>query len=229
MMKPTIAEWLHSAPFELYLGAGFFGFYAHVGFVKAIEEAGLKAKKIYGASAGAIVGAMLANGYTAAEVERIVLEIQRQDFWDPGLGFGLLKGNKYHKLLLRFLPEDFNALKLPLEITVFDVLSLRFKNVSSGDLCGTVRGSSAFPGLFHPVKVQSRIYMDGGLFEKFPVHEERVLAHCFGRSQTFEKKENRFVMSLKSLPRSGPTKMHKAEEIIGKAYSQTKKLLSLSV
>lgn len=228
-MSPTVKEWLQDGPLDLYLGAGFFGFYAHVGFVKAIEEAGIKIKKIYGSSAGAIVGAMLANGYNATEVEKIVLNIKREDFWDPGPGLGLLKGKKYHDLLLRFLPESFSGLKLPFEVTVFDILSLRFKNISSGDLCGAVRGSSAFPGLFHPVKVEQKIFMDGGLFEKFPPHQERVLAHCFGRPQSLERKKNRFVVSLKSLPRSGPTRMHLAEDIIEKAYFQTKNLLLKNV
>jgi len=225
----TVKDWLHSGPFELYLGAGFFGFYAHVGFVKAIEDAGLKAKKIYGASAGAIVGAMLANNYSATDVEKIVLEIQRKDFWDPGLGFGLLKGKKYHDLLLKYLPASFADLKLPFEVTVFDIFSLRFRNLDSGDLCAAVRGSSAFPGLFQPVKIQDKIFMDGGFFERFPPHQERVLAHCFGKSQSVNRLNNRFVVSLKNIPRSGPAKMHLAEEIIEKAYWQTKKLLETSV
>jgi NTE family protein len=228
-MSLTVKEWLHDEPFELYLGAGFFGFYAHVGFVKAIEEAGLKAKKIYGASAGAIVGAMLANDYSATDVEKIVLEIQRKDFWDPGLGFGLLKGKKYHELLLKYLPSSFGDLKLPFEVTVFDIFGLRFKNLSSGDLCAAVRGSSAFPGLFQPVKIQDKIFVDGGLFERFPQHKGRVLAHCFGKPHSVKQVDNRFVVSLKNIPRSGPAKMHLAEEIIQKAYWQTKKLLETSV
>ncbi len=224
-MSLTMKDYLQSDSFELYLGAGFFGFYAHVGFVKALEEAGLKAAKIYGSSAGAIVGAMLANSYTAHEVEKIVRNIKRADFWDPGLGFGLLKGNKYHEILTRYLPSTFSELKIPFEVTVFDVFALRVKNIHSGNLCEAVRGSSAFPGLFQPVKSANKIFMDGGLFETFPRHNNKVLAHCFGRPHLYKKEQNRVVVSLKGLPRSGPTKMHLAEEIIEKAYLQTKELL----
>lgn len=223
--QTTLGQWLRTEPFELYLGGGFFGFYAHVGFVKALEEQKLKAAKIYGASAGAIVGAMLANAYSAIEVEKIILDIKRTDFWDPGLGFGLLKGKKYNEILARYLPANFSDLKLPLEVTVFDIFSFRIRAISSGDLRGAIRGSSAFPGLFQPVKVEKKIFMDGGLFDFFPNHKNRVLAHCFGKTETVKKVENRFVLSLKNLPRSGPTKMHLAQEIIDLAYDQTSKLL----
>ncbi len=38
MHEPTLREWLSEEPFSLALSAGFFGFFAHAGFVSALEE-----------------------------------------------------------------------------------------------------------------------------------------------------------------------------------------------
>ena len=227
MEKQTLEHWLSEKPFELYLGAGFFGFYAHIGFVKALEERKLKPQRIHGASAGAIVGAFLAHSYTAIELEKIFLKINRSDFWDPGLGMGLLKGLKYHELLTEYLPASFNELEIPLEISLFDMFSLCTRVFKSGDLRSAVRGSSAFPGLFHPVKIENRYYIDGGVADKLPDSESRLLVQSFGKWSSLRKTENHAIISLKNLPLSGPTRMHLAREIIDLAYLQTQQLLLL--
>ncbi len=225
-MQITLEQWLREKPFELYLGAGFFGFYAHVGFIKALEEKNLKAQKIHGASAGAIVGAFLAHSYTAAELDEIFLKINRADFWDPGFGAGLLKGQKYHDLLAEYLPESFHDLKIPLEISLFDVFSLRTRIFKSGDLRSAVRGSSAFPGLFQPVRIEKKYYIDGGIADQWPGSETRLLVNSFGLRALLKTTENQAIVSLKNLPLSGPTRMHLAREIIDLAYLQTQELLT---
>jgi NTE family protein len=221
----TLENWLKEKPFELFLGAGFFGFYAHAGFIKALEEKKLLPAKIHGSSAGAIVGAMLAHSYPAKKIEEIVLEIQREDFWDPSLGLGLLKGKKYEDLLSRFLPKHFHELSLPLEISVFDIKSLKNKTMISGELLRAVRASSAFPVLFQPVKIENKYYMDGGLYDLLPPHDTRLLAHSFKKLQDLKKTNNHVTISLKNLPRSGPYKMHLGKDIIEKSYELTSSLL----
>jgi NTE family protein len=221
----TLEHWLNENPFELYLGAGFFGFYAHTGFIKALEEKDIKPKKIHGVSAGAIIGAMAAHSLSASQIEQIVLQIKKEDFWDPGFGLGLLKGEKYHELLARHLPEKFQDLHLPFEVAVFDLFSFRNRKLKEGDLRSAIRGSSAFPGLFQPVKTSDGYFLDGGIFDRFPAKETPVLAHCFALTSGLTKNGNHVKVSLKNLPRSGPNKMHLAKEIIEESYEQTKQLL----
>ncbi len=221
----TLENWLREEPFELSLGAGFFGFYAHVGFLKALEEKNLKPLKIYGSSAGAIVGAFLAQGYSATKIEEIFTKITRQDFWDPGIGAGILKGHKYHQLLNEYLPKSFNELKIPLEVAVFDLFSFCTRIFKSGALYPAIRGSSAFPLLFQPVKIGTRFYLDGGIGDQLGLSERssngRLLVHCFGMAN-LKDRSSAVVLSLKNLPKSGPAKMHLAAEIIEKAYRETK-------
>ncbi|WP_311195829.1 patatin-like phospholipase family protein [Antarcticibacterium sp. 1MA-6-2] len=48
---------------------------AHIGALKVIEEAGIKIDYIGGSSMGAIVGALYASGYTAAQLDSLFHEI----------------------------------------------------------------------------------------------------------------------------------------------------------
>lgn len=54
-------------------GGGAKGF-AHVGILKALEKAGVQIDYIAGTSMGAIIGGLYASGYTADQIERIILE-----------------------------------------------------------------------------------------------------------------------------------------------------------
>jgi NTE family protein len=229
---------LQNSRFDLSLAAGFFGFYAHIGFIKALDYKKLRPNKIYGASAGAIVGSFLATGHSVKDIEEIVLKITREDFWDPTLGFGLLKGDKFKNLLSDYLPENFEDLKIPLIVSAFDIFSLTTKIFNSGKLPEVIRASSAFPGLFQPVKIANRYYIDGGVRDLLALKQRTeaitpLLVHYFdhspfltnGAERIKTQKSETIVLTLKDLPKSGPTKMHKGSEIVKLAYEQTLQLL----
>jgi len=102
---PTLADHLRSAPFELILSSGFFGFYAHAGVLEALEEAQLQPSLVGGASAGALAAGLWAAGFDAAAIRDRLLALRREDFWDldPLLGIG-------HRLPL---PPELRALFTP--------------------------------------------------------------------------------------------------------------------
>ncbi len=54
---------------------------AHVGVLKAIEELGIRVDYIAGTSMGAIIGALYASGYSAEEIEMVLIETD----WNKGL------------------------------------------------------------------------------------------------------------------------------------------------
>ena len=62
MQLSSRAELLRQEPFTLALSAGFFGFFAHTGFLSALEERDVRPHRVVGASAGAgrrsLVGGM---------------------------------------------------------------------------------------------------------------------------------------------------------------------------
>ncbi|MEQ1723457.1 MAG: patatin-like phospholipase family protein, partial [Pseudobdellovibrio sp.] len=192
----------------------------------------------YGASAGAIVGAFLANGNSVAEIEKIILKITREDFWDPALGFGILKGHKFKSLLTEYLPENFEDLKTPLSVSAFDIFSLKTCIFNSGTLPDVIRASSALPGLFQPVKIASKYYIDGGVRDVLALKKRTennipLLVHYFdhgplltnGADRIKKQKSETIVLTLKDLPKSGPRKMHMGAQIVNLAYEQTLQLL----
>ncbi|MBS1543678.1 MAG: patatin-like phospholipase family protein, partial [Bacteroidetes bacterium] len=48
---------------------------AHIGVLKALEEYGLRFKRVSGTSAGSIVGALYARGYSPSEILDIILQV----------------------------------------------------------------------------------------------------------------------------------------------------------
>jgi NTE family protein len=231
-------------PFHLALSSGFFGFYAHVGFLKAIHEFDLKPASYSGSSAGAIVAAAAAKGLTLQEIESLITGVSRKDFWDPSFGLGLLRGRKLQTLLESEIGSDFNSLSLPMRIPVFDILTQRTHVFTSGNLARAIRASCAVPLMFHPVKIERRLYWDGGIADKMAIHgisvDQKILSHYLESTsrdphsiyelkrdlQTSKAREkNLLLMQLKKLPSANPFAMHRGPEIIEAAYRQTVSVL----
>lgn len=224
-------------PFTLALSSGFFGFYAHVGFLKALEELHLVPSAYTGASAGSIVAAAAARGMTVKETEKLILEVSRKDFWDPFPGFGLLRGQKLQRLLEREIGTDFKELSKPLRISTFDVSTRTTKVFTSGSLAPAIHASCAVPVMFHPVKIESKYYYDGGIQDKMAIHgihqDEKILSHYLESSRKdphaiyefkrdekslLARKENLLRVQLASLPRAHPFAMNRGPEIIKAAH-----------
>ena len=69
-------------PYKLGLalsGGGARGF-AHLGAFKMLEECGLKPDIIAGTSAGALMGTLFADGYTAEEIKRLFTDREFSEF-----------------------------------------------------------------------------------------------------------------------------------------------------
>ena len=64
---------------------------AHVGVLKALDEAGLRPEAVAGASAGGLVAGLFASGMPVARMEQAVLHLEKHggDYLDPDFG-GLL-------------------------------------------------------------------------------------------------------------------------------------------
>ena len=168
----TLGEWLARAPFGLAMSSGFFAFYAHTGMLGALLERGLVPASVAGSSAGAMVGGAWGAGTTVDELAATLLGLERADFWDPRLGAGLLAGRKFDALLRRLLPvHRIEACRVPVAISVFDILARRTEVLTRGDLALAIRASCAVPAMFHPVWIaadrqRARPYWDGGILDR---------------------------------------------------------------
>ncbi len=191
-------QWLAAEPFTLVLSAGFFGFYAHAGVIAALDQAGLRPRRVVGTSAGAITGGMWAAGVGIDDITELLTSLRRVDFWDPtwrsrrpsddpGTALGLLRGRKLDTLLANTLAQTdakvdrIEDCPTPLAIVTHELRGRRTFVHERGPLRPAIRASCALPVMFGPVRIDGRLHADGGISDRpgFRALEpnERVLYH----------------------------------------------------
>ena len=157
----------------LVLGGGGARGMAHLGVVRAIQEAGIPIDVVCGTSFGALVGAAVALGWdhrTILQAFREALARSRglYDFTLPIVA--LVAGNELSKRLRKFAGElDIEDLRLPYycvssRLSRGDMLVHR-----RGVLWRALRASVSIPGIFPPVASDGDLLVDGGLANNFPV------------------------------------------------------------
>ncbi len=151
-------------------GGGFKGV-AHIGAIKAFEEANITPKYVSGTSAGAIVGALYAGGHAPEEIKSFFKEtslFKFNRFTRKKAGF--LDSEKFQDDLKAFFPENsFEALQKKLFVTATNLVEGTVKIFSKGPLIKPLLASAAFPGVFTPVMIDRELFADGGILDNFPV------------------------------------------------------------
>lgn len=143
----------------------------HVGVLKALEEVGVKPDIISGVSAGAIVGALYADGHTPDEIANIFdhVEFRKMTKLQVPSG-GFFKNDRFEKYLGSNLrAKTFEELKIPLRIVATNLDRGESVVFSSGKLLPVIMASSSVPVLFSPRIINGEHYVDGGVFKNFPV------------------------------------------------------------
>lgn len=143
----------------------------HAGFLKALDEAGLKPAAISGASMGAIVGAMYAAGVSP---QAMLESIHLPGFFTLpswiGLRGGLGSLDILRQQLEKYIGHDsFEELRIPLTVSVTNLNTAKNELISSGSLYDAVVASASIPIVFVPVKMGGHYYVDGGLTLNLPV------------------------------------------------------------
>jgi NTE family protein len=158
-------------------GGGARGF-AHLGVLKALKEFKVVINRIAGTSAGSIVGALYAYGYSPDEIVDIITKAGLVKSVRPAWSWtGFLKLDGFRELLKQHLPENtFEALKIPLTIAATDIQQGKIRYFSQGELITPIIASSSIPALFEPVQLQGNVYVDGGILNNLPV--EPLLESC---------------------------------------------------
>ncbi len=160
----------------LVMGAGGPRGFAHVGVLKVLEENGIEADLVVGASAGAMIGAMYANGMTAAEIEKIALNLDAKRF--IGISSSGLKGNgSAVESFIRELTDGkpLDGMKRRFAVTVATTRDNTLHVFNRGSASAATRASSATPGQFFPVKIRGVEYHDGDEAAPVPIRATREL------------------------------------------------------
>ncbi len=165
----------------LALGGGAARGFAHIGVIKALEAQGIVPDIVVGTSAGAVVGALYASGLSGFELQKIALDMDAGQIGDWSLpDRGVFKGEALQNFVngavanrpLEKLPRSFSVVATDLKSGE----SVLFRTGNTGM---AVRASSAVPGVFQPVNINGRDYVDGGLVSPIPVRAARSLGANF--------------------------------------------------
>lgn len=163
----------------LALGSGSARGLAHLGVIRAIEDAGINIDFVAGTSMGALVGAIHAAGKLGE------LETTFRSFdWKKTVSFfdvvlpksGLLDGARISDFARAHIHADsIETLPKPFAAVATDIVSGEEVVIRSGDVIEAVRASLSVPGIFTPVRTNGRILVDGGLTNPVPVSAARAM------------------------------------------------------
>lgn len=238
---PTLREWLREGPFALAMSSGFFGFFAHAGVVSVLEAEGLFPTESAGSSAGALVTGLWSAGVDADTLRHELSRLTREDFWDPGVGLGLLRGHAFRSQLQRMIPQDdFASTRRKQHMSVFDPLARCTRVLRKGQLSRAISASCAVPGLFHPVRIEGRSYLDGGVLDRPGIAGIDVGTRCLyhhlaskspwrAMAPRIPKRPNLVAVVLPDLPRSGPFRLHAGVQAMGEAERRFTRALDARV
>jgi len=165
------------AKLALVLGGGAARGFAHIGVIKALEAQGIVPDMVVGTSAGSVVAALYAGGTNGFQLQKFALEMDDgavSDWVIPDRGF--IRGEALQNFVNKALTNrPMNALPRKLAVVATDLRSGEMVVFSSGDVGQAVRASSSVPGVFQPVRIGNREFVDGGLVSPVPANVARDL------------------------------------------------------
>ena len=160
------------------LGAGGSRGCAHIGFLKAMEEAGIKPDFICGSSMGSVVGSCYASGLSPDYMAGVVTGIKRRDIMDvslnPFFNGALLRSEKIYEKLKEYLGDNtFETLKIPFSCVATDIVkgNTIVLGKKEDNLIESVVASSSIPTIFKPVQKGEMSLVDGCLLCRVPVEQ----------------------------------------------------------
>jgi len=162
----------------LSLGGGGSRGYSHIGVIRNLEKAGFRIRAVAGTSAGGIVAACYAAGFTSEEMERIFSEADQSKFYarvpgDNSSILGLAGVTKFLEDL--FGNKKLEELKIPCGLTAVDIKSAREVVLVKGRIVDAILATIALPGIFPPFVREDYLLVDGGVLDPVPVSVARSL------------------------------------------------------
>lgn len=160
----------------LALGSGGARGIAHIGFLQALDETGIRADYVTGCSMGAIVGACYCAGVPVEEIKQAALSLKLSKI--AALNIAPLKNNGLFRMTkARSLMEGvmgskkFEELEIPFTCVATDLVAGKIVELNEGDVIGAALASSSLPGVFTPSGIGKKMLVDGGILERVPTKE----------------------------------------------------------
>lgn len=163
----------------LALGSGSARGLAHIGVIRALNEASINIDFVAGTSIGALIGAVYASG-KLDDLEDVYLDFD----WKKVVNLfdmvfpksGLIDGNKVADFVREYVQaKNIEHLPVPFQAVATDIETGEEVSLDKGDVIEAVRASISVPGIFTPVRRKGRILVDGGLVNPVPTNVVRSM------------------------------------------------------
>lgn len=161
----------------LALGAGGSRGVAHIGFLKALEEEGIKPDYIAGTSMGSVVGAACAAGVSVDSMKRAVNSLRLFDLIMPTKKRGgFFDTKKMRRILSHYIGDiNFTDLEVPFRCVAVDMIAQKTVVFKEGSVLDAVVASSTIPSIFLPTEREGKRLVDGGVLERVPYKQVKEM------------------------------------------------------
>jgi predicted acylesterase/phospholipase RssA len=146
--------------------------FAHIGVIEELLAAGITIDRIGGASMGAFIGALLAQGMDAEEIDAVCYQewVRRNPLGDYRLPrTSLIRGARVRALLERNLPGLIEDLPRSYYCVTTDIISAQLVVHRRGELATSVGASMSLPGVGPPVLIGGSLLVDGAVLDNLPI------------------------------------------------------------
>lgn len=159
------------------LGGGAARGYSHIGLLAALEEEGVPVDIVVGTSMGSMVAGLYAVGLSTENLTHLLEEVDLPEL--IALSLPPRGGVLNPAPLEAFLSEltggaGFNELSRPFYSVVTELTTGEEVALQTGSLARAIIASISIPGMFPPVEIDGRVYVDGGLKNAVPANVARA-------------------------------------------------------
>ncbi|MEX3008184.1 patatin-like phospholipase family protein [Hoeflea sp. TYP-13] len=167
----------------LALGSGSARGWSHIGIIEALDEQGITADIVCGASVGSLVGAAYIAGKISPLKDWVLALKWREIASSISLGLsrgGLVDGDVFKELMVKLdITAPIESYATPFASVATDYATGREIWLREGPVHHAVRASMALPGVFSPAKHDEGWLLDGGLVNPVPVSACRAMGADF--------------------------------------------------
>ncbi|MDY1548742.1 patatin-like phospholipase family protein [Luteibacter sahnii] len=161
----------------LALGGGAAKGFAHIGVIKMLEASGIHPDVVSGTSAGSVVGVLYASGMDAFRLQEQAFALDEGSIRDVRFfSGGLVQGQKLQDYVNQLIGQrPIEKLSKPFAAVATELENGERAVFIRGNAGQAVRASSSIPGVFEPVEINGRHFVDGGVVSPVPVDAARQL------------------------------------------------------